>query len=317
MSHRLAILDDYQGVALDLADWTPLQERVEITVFREPFDDELAAAAALQGFDIVCAMRERTPFPRSLFTRLPDLKLLVTTGMRNLAIDLDAARDHGVTVCGTASPGHSASELAWALVLALSKRVVAEDRAIRRGLWQTTLGRDLRGRTLGILGLGRHGGLLAGYGRAFGMQVLAWSTNLTDARCAEVGATRVELDELLERSDVVSIHLVLGARYRSLVGAAQLARMKPDALLINTARGPIVDEAALVEALRERRIGGAGLDVYADEPLSPNHPLLTLPNTVLTSHVGFVTEETYRVMYGETVEDVVAWLDGAPVRVMT
>lgn len=314
---RIAILDDYQGVALQMADWSALEARAEITVFREAFGNETAAAEALQGFDVVCANRERTPFPRTLFEKLPDLRLLVTTGMRNLAIDLDAAREHGVTVCGTASPGHSASELAWGLVLALSRKIVAEDRAVRRGLWQSTLGNDLRGRTLGILGLGRHGGLVAGYGNAFGMEVLAWSTNLTDERCAEVGARRVELDELLARADVISIHLVMGPRYRDLLGAEQFAKMKPAVLLVNTSRGPIVDENALIDALRERRIGGAGLDVYDQEPLSPHHPLVTLPNTVLTSHVGFVTEETYRVFYGETVECVTGWLAGHPVRVLT
>ncbi len=314
---RIAILDDYQGVALDMADWSALQERAEIRVFREAFDGEAAAAEALQGFDVICANRERTPFPRTLFERLPNLRLLVTTGMRNLAIDLDAARERGVTVCGTASPGHSASELAWGLVLALSRKIVAEDRAVRRGLWQSTLGNDLRGRTLGILGLGRHGGLVAGYGKAFGMEVLAWSTNLSDARCAEVGATRVELDDLLARSDVISLHLVMGPRYRGLLGTEQFAKMKPSALLVNTSRGPLIDETALIEALRERRIGGVGLDVYDSEPLSPHHPFVTLPNTVLTSHVGFVTEETYRVFYGETVECVTRWLDDDPVRVLT
>jgi len=313
---RIAILDDYQGVALDMADWSTLPAAADVTVFREPFADEADAATALDGFDVICAMRERTPFPRALFARLPTLRLLVTTGMRNLAIDLDAARDHEVTVCGTQSPGHAASELAWALTLALSRRIVVEDRTLRRGMWQTTLGTDLRGRTLGILGLGRHGSLVAGYGKAFGMDVLAWSANLTDDRCAEFGARRVELEELLARADIVTIHLVMGPRYRGLIGAEQLARMKPTALLINTSRGPIIDEAALVEALRERQIGGAGLDVYDHEPLPPDYPLLTLPNTVLTSHVGFVTEETYRIMYGETVEAVSAWLAGEPVRVL-
>jgi phosphoglycerate dehydrogenase-like enzyme len=295
---RIAILDDYQGVALQMADWSALEAQCEIAVFREAFESELAAAEALDGFDVVCANRERTPFPRTLFEKLPELRLLVTTGMRNLAIDLDAARDHGVTVCGTASPGHAASELA-------------------------------------LLGLGRHGGLVAGYGQAFGMEVLAWSTNLTDARCAEVGASRVELDELLARADVISIHLVLGPRYEGLIGANELAKMKSTALLVNTSRGPIVDENALIDALRERRIGGAGLDVYdqeplsphhplvtlpntvLQEPLSPHHPLVTLPNTVLTSHVGFVTEETYRVFYGESVECVTRWLADDPVRVLT
>jgi phosphoglycerate dehydrogenase-like enzyme len=234
---RIAILDDYQGVALQMADWSALEAQCEIAVFREAFESELAAAEALDGFDVVCANRERTPFPRTLFEKLPELRLLVTTGMRNLAIDLDAARDHGVTVCGTASPGHAASELAWGLVLALSRKIVAEDRAVRRGLWQSTLGNDLRGRTLGLLGLGRHGGLVAGYGQAFGMEVLAWSTNLTDARCAEVGASRVELDELLARADVISIHLVLGPRYEGLIGANELAKMKSTALLVNTSRG--------------------------------------------------------------------------------
>ncbi len=314
---RIAILDDYQGVALQMADWSALEAQCEIAVFREAFESELAAAEALDGFDVVCANRERTPFPRTLFEKLPELRLLVTTGMRNLAIDLDAARDHGVTVCGTASPGHAASELAWGLVLALSRKIVVEDRAVRRGLWQSTLGNDLRGRTLGLLGLGRHGGLVAGYGQAFGMEVLAWSTNLTDARCAEVGASRVELDELLARADVISIHLVLGPRYEGLIGANELAKMKSTALLVNTSRGPIVDENALIDALCERRVGGAGLDVYDQEPLSPHHPLVTLPNTVLTSHVGFVTEETYRVFYGESVECVTRWLADDPVRVLT
>ena len=314
---RIAILDDYQGVALQMADWSALEARAKISVFREAFGSEAEAAEALAGFDVVCANRERTPFPRTLFEKLPTLRLLTTTGMRNAAIDLDAARGHGVTVCGTASPGHAASELAWGLVLALSRKIVAEDRAVRRGLWQSTLGNDLRGRTLGILGLGRHGGLVAGYGNAFGMQVLAWSTHLTDERCAEVGARRIELDELLARADVISIHLVLGPRYEGLIGANELAKMKSTALLVNTSRGPIIDETALVDALRERRIGGAGLDVYDSEPLSPHHPLVTLPNSVLTSHVGFVTEETYRVFYGESVECVTRWLASDPVRVLT
>ncbi|HEY5789915.1 MAG TPA: D-2-hydroxyacid dehydrogenase family protein [Gammaproteobacteria bacterium] len=313
---RIAILDDYQGVALELADWGSLPGAPEIRVFREPFADEAAAAAALAGYEVVCAMRERTPFPRSLFEQLPQLRLLVTTGMRNLAIDLDAARDHGVTVCGTASPGHPAAELAWGLVLALSRHIVSEDTRLRAGRWQTTLGSALHGRTLGVLGLGRLGGWVAGYGKAFGMRVLAWSTNLDDARCAEVGVERAGLDALLGEADVVSIHLVLGARYRGLLGARELGLMKPTALLVNTSRGPIVDEAALVAALGAGRLGGAGLDVYAREPLAADHPLLALPNTVLTSHVGYVTEQTYRVFYGETVEAITAWLAGRPVRVL-
>ena len=323
---RIAILDDYQRAALRLAPFDRLPADCEVTVFDAPFDGAGApapadggpdpASEALAPFDAVCCMRERTRFDASRLARLPNLKLLVTTGARNAAIDVRAANARGVTVCGTSSPGHAASELAWALVLGLSRRLVAEDASMRAGLWQTTIGRDLRGRTLGLVGLGRHGGRVARYGRAFGMRVVAWSTNLTAERCAEVGVERVSRETLFRDADVVSVHLVMGARNAGLIGTAELALMKPDAILVNVSRGPIVDGSALLDALRAGRIGGAGLDVYDVEPLRADHPLRSAPNTLLTSHVGYVTEETYRVFHGETVEAIEAWLAGSPVRVL-
>ncbi len=307
---RLAILDDYQRVALEIADWSPLERAVEITVFDRHLGDLDAVAAALRGFEIVCIMRERTPFPAALLERLPDLKLLVTSGGRNDAIDLDAARRRGVVVCGTSSPGHATAELAFALILALARRLVPEANSMREGGWQVGLGRDLKGAVLGIVGLGRLGGQIAGFGKAFGMDVIAWSENLTPARAAEVGAQRVTKDELFARADFVNIHLRLSTRTQGLVGARELALMKPDACLVNTSRGPIVDEQALIQALEQGRIGGAALDVYEIEPLPADHPLRRVPNLLLTPHIGYVTRETYRVFYGEMVEVVRAFLDG-------
>jgi phosphoglycerate dehydrogenase-like enzyme len=313
---RVAILDDYQGVARELADWDGLPAGTEVVAFRDHLADPGAVAARLAGFDVVVAMRERTPFPRALLERLPRLRLLVTTGMRNAAIDLRAAAERGIVVSGTAGLPYPTAELAWGLILALARRIPREDRATREGGWQETVGVGLNGKTLGVLGLGTLGSRVARIGRAFEMEVLAWSQNLTAERAAEVGATRVPRDELLARADVVTIHLVLGERTRGLIGAPALARMKPTAFLVNTSRGPIVDEAALLEALDRGTIAGAGLDVYDEEPLPADHPLRRHARTVITPHLGYVTEETYRVFFGQALEDVQAYLRGAPVRVL-
>lgn len=318
MSYRCAILDDYQNVALTLADWSRLKDRVAVDVFTAPFADQASAIAALQGFDIVCMMRERTPFPRSTLEALPGLKLLLTSGMRNAAIDLEAATARGITVCGTGAAGDSTAELTIALMLELARRVGTEHARMQAGeAWQSTLGTALAGKTLGLLGLGKLGGRVAAIAGAIGMPLIAWSQNLTPERCAEVGATLVSREELLGRADVVSIHLQLSSRTRGLVGAAELALMKPNAWLVNTSRGPIVDEPALVAALRERRIAGAGLDVFDVEPLPRDHPLRGLDNAVITPHLGYVTQENYRVFYGQMVEDIEAWLAGSPLRVLT
>jgi phosphoglycerate dehydrogenase-like enzyme len=313
---RVAILDDYQDIARRMADWGSLPAGTEVAVFADHLSNPGAVAARLADFDAVVAMRERTAFPRSLLERLPRLKLLVTTGMRNASIDVAAAVERGVTVCGTAGLPYPTAELTWGLILALARHIAVEDRATREGRWQVSCGVGLNGKTLGVIGLGGLGSRVARIGRAFEMDVIAWSQNLTAARAAEVGAALVDKDELLARADVVSIHLVLGERTRGLLGARELARMKRTAYLINTSRGPIVDEAALVAALRQGTIAGAGLDVYDDEPLALDHPLRHLPNTVITPHLGYVTEETYRIFYGQALEDVKAWLAGQPVRVI-
>jgi len=299
-----------------MADWQGLPSGTQVIVFREHLADPDGVAARLRDFDVVMAMRERTPFPGALLTRLPRLRLLVTTGMRNAAIDVGAATERGIVVCGTAGLPYPTAELAWGLILSLARHIPTEDRATRAGRWQETLGRGLNGKTLGVLGLGTLGSRVARVGQAFEMTVLAWSQNLTRERASEVGATRVDRDELLARADVVSIHLVLGDRTRGLIGARELGLMKPSAYLVNTSRGPIVDETALVHALGNGTIAGAGLDVFDEEPLPPDHPLRHLPNTVITPHLGYVTEETYRLFYAQAVEDIVAFLAGQPIRVL-
>ncbi|HLI11766.1 MAG TPA: D-2-hydroxyacid dehydrogenase family protein [Alphaproteobacteria bacterium] len=313
---RVAILDDYQKASLGLADWARLGAEVKVEAFDRPFADGDEAATRLAAFEVIVAMRERTPFPRALIERLPRLRLLVTTGMRNAAIDMAAASSRGVLVCGTEMLPYPTAELTWGLILSLSRNIPVEDRAMRAGGWQTTLGVDLRGKTLGVIGLGRLGAEVARIGRAFGMEVVAWSRNLTDERATSAGAARVEKAALLARADVVTIHLVLSERTRGLIGAAELAAMKRTAFLVNTSRGPIVDTAALIEALRTRRIAGAALDVYDAEPLPADHPLRRLDNVVLTPHLGYVTAENYRQAYGQAVEDIAAFLAGKPVRVL-
>ena len=288
----------------------------EVVVFADHVHDEGALAGRLSPFDVVVAMRERTPFPRSLLERLPNLRLLVSTGVRNKSIDVAAANQRGVTVCSTGALTHPAVELTWGLVLACVRQIPQEDAAVRAGGWQHTVGGDLDGATLGVLGLGRLGERVARIGQAFGMDVIAWSQNLTDERAAEVGARRVAKEELFATADVVTVHLVLSDRTRGLVGRGELALMKPTAVLVNTSRGPIVEEDALVEALREQRIAGAGLDVFDTEPLPVEHPLRELRRAVLTPHVGFGTRRSLEIYHREAVEDVLAWQAGAPIRVM-
>jgi phosphoglycerate dehydrogenase-like enzyme len=312
---RIAVLDDYQDVARSFADWSALAPH-EVVFLHEPLGGVEPAAAALARFEVVAAMRERTAFPAELLARLPLLRLLVTTGMRNAAVDLDAAAAHGVTVSGTDVLGHPTAELTWALVLALARHVPTEDRSVREGGWQTTVGVSLRAKTLGVLGLGRLGTAVAVVGAAFGMRVIAWSRNLTAERAAEAGAELVDKETLFREADVLTVHLVLSERTRGLVGAPELALMKPTALLVNTSRGPIVEERALLDALQAGTIAGAALDVYDTEPLPPEHPLRRAPRTVLTPHVGYVTDDNYRLLYGQVVESIGAYLAGSPVRVL-
>ncbi|MFH9869094.1 D-2-hydroxyacid dehydrogenase family protein [Streptomyces lydicus] len=316
MTPRCAVLDDYQGVALSTADWSPLADAVDVRTLRQPFRSEDEVVAAIGDCEIVVAMRERTPFPASLLARLPRLRLLITSGMRNAAIDLEAAARHGVTVCGTASNTEPPVELTWALILGLARNVVTENTALRTGgPWQSTLGADLHGRTLGLLGLGKIGTRVARIGLAFGMDVVAWSRNLTPERAAEAGVrTAATKEELLESSDFVSVHLVLGERTRGLLGAAELRRMRPTSYLINTSRAAIVDQSALLQALRENWIAGAGLDVFEQEPLPADHPLRTLPNVLALPHLGYVTRRNYEGYFQQAVEDITAFLAGAPIR---
>ncbi|RNL87583.1 D-2-hydroxyacid dehydrogenase family protein [Halostreptopolyspora alba] len=316
MTTRVAVLDDYQDIARRYGDWGTLPEDAELTVFTDHLDEHDALVERLEPFEVVCAMRERTPFPGELLARLPNLRLLVTTGRANQSIDMEAARSLGITVSGTASLTTPTVELTWALILALARRIPQEDRSVRSGGWQRTVGADLHGATLGVMGLGRLGARVAAIGSAFGMRVLAWSPNLTDERAAEHGATRVEREELLRQCDIATIHLKLGDRSRDLVGARELELLGPDGFLVNTSRGPIVNEDALVAALRSGTIAGAGIDVYDSEPPPADHPLRTAPNCVLTPHLGYVTRDNYEVFFRETVEDVVGFLRGSPVRVL-
>ncbi|MFY0580603.1 D-2-hydroxyacid dehydrogenase family protein [Cystobacter fuscus] len=311
---KIALLDDYQRVARDFADWTRLPADSELVVFDHHIADREVLLETLQRFEVIVLMRERTPFPAEVIERLPNLRLLITTGNRNASIDLAACRARGITVSGTGAVGTSTAELTWGLILALIKRIPLEDRALRAGKWQTGLTTSLTGKRLGLLGLGKLGTQVARVGQAFGMEVVAWSQNLTDARAAEVGARRVEKRELFATSDIVSLHLVLSERTRGLVGAEEFHAMKPDACFINTSRAGLVDEAALLEVLRERRIAGAGLDVFSIEPLPADHPLLALDNVVLTPHLGYVTRENYTVFYRDALEDILGWKAGKPVR---
>ncbi|MGA4951502.1 D-2-hydroxyacid dehydrogenase family protein [Streptomyces lydicamycinicus] len=316
MTPRCAVLDDYQGVALSMADWSVLADAVDVRTLRQPLRSEDEVVAAIGDCEIVVAMRERTPFPASLLARLPRLRLLITSGMRNAAIDLAAAARHGVTVCGTSSNTEPPVELTWALILGLARNITTESAAMRTGgPWQSTLGADLHGRTLGLLGLGKIGTRVARIGQAFGMNVTAWSPNLTAERAAETGVhAAADKVELLETSDFVSVHLVLGERTRGLLGAGELRRMRPTGYLVNTSRAAIVDQPALLRALRENWIAGAGLDVFDHEPLPDDHPLRTLPNVLALPHLGYVTRRNYEGYFPQAVEDITAFLAGSPIR---
>ncbi|MEV4685218.1 D-2-hydroxyacid dehydrogenase family protein [Streptomyces kurssanovii] len=318
MTLNCAVLDDHQDVALSMADWSSLGGSVEVRSVQEHFGSEEEVAAAVGDCEILVVMRERTPFPASLLDRLPRLRLLITSGMRNASIDLEAAARNGVTVCGTASNSEPPAELTWALILGLARHVVAESGALRDGgPWQSTVGADLHGRTLALLGLGRIGAKVAAVGRAFGMDVMAWSRNLTEERAAEHGVRRAgSLGELLEAGDFVSVHLQLGERTRGLIGAGELKRMRRTAYLVNTSRAAIVDQEALVAALREGWIAGAGADVFEEEPLPAGHPLRTAPNFLGLPHLGYVTRRNYEGYFGEAVEDIAAYLAGSPVRTL-
>lgn len=313
---KIALLDDYQGVALDCADWSSLQTKAEVVVFRDTITDRDALVERLKDFEVIGIMRERTPFPAALLERLPKLKLLVTTGHRNAAVDVAAAKARGITVCGTPSSANAAAELTWALIMAAARRLDAESRSFREGGWQRSLGRGLSGKTLGVVGLGRLGSLVARYGQAFEMKVIAWSQNLTAERAAECGAELVDKQRLFRESDFVSLHLRLSDRTRDLVAAGELALMKPDAWLVNTARGPMVNAQDLLAALKEGRIGGAALDVFDVEPLPADDELRRLDNVVATPHIGYVTQENYRSMYSTMVANIEAYLDGKPQNVI-
>src|ERR1700720_2713027 len=318
MAIRCAILDDYQNVALKVADWGKVKDRVEIKVFQEHLGGSEKVIAALQGFQIIVAMRERTAFPKTVLDALPDLKLLITTGMRNASIDTEAAKARGVTVCGPGPFGNPTSGIAIGLMLELTRCIGYENARLRAGAsWQTTIGLDLEGMTLGIVGLGKLGRRTANIAKAFGMTVLAWSQNLTAEKCREAGVDYATKDDLFRQSDFITVHVVLSDSTRGLIGAAELGLMKPTAFLINTSRGPIIDEAALIAALRQRKIAGAGLDVFDVEPLPLDHPLRKMDNVVITPHLGYVSKQNYRRYFAEAVEDIRAFLDGKPVRVLS
>jgi phosphoglycerate dehydrogenase-like enzyme len=314
---RVAILDDYQGAALKSADWSPVYANAEIVVFRDHLDSEDALVKRLYPFDAICVMRERTPLTAEIMRRLPNLQFIGSNAPYNVSIDLDAARRQGVIVSGTGGRANGAPELTWALILAAARHLPAEHASVRSGGWQVGVGADLEDSTLGLLGLGKVGARVAAVGRAFGMRVIAWSQNLTDEAAEAVGVRRVDKTTLLRESDWLSVHLILSDRTRGVIGAPELAQMKASSWLINTSRGPLVDESALIDALYRRTITGAALDVFDTEPLPEGHPLRTLPNVLSTPHVGFVTQKTYRIFYEETVQNLVAWMNGSPLRVIS
>ena len=314
---RAAILDDYQNVAMSFADWSSIANDVNIKVFNEPFADAEEAIRALQGFAVIVGMRERTPFPRRVIEALPDLKLLITTGARNNSFDLKSCAERGIVVCGTGAVGSPTTGIAFGLMLELTRRIGFENARLKGGArWQVTIGRDLEGQTLGVVGLGKLGQRSAAVGKAFGMKITAWSQNLTTEKAKAAGAEYVSKEDLFRNSDFITIHLVLSDRSRGLVGANELGLMKKTAYLINTSRGPIVDEKALIAALSAKSIAGAGLDVFDIEPLPLDHPFRKMDNVVITPHLGYVSEQNYRKYFPDIVEDIRAWLDGKPVRVI-
>jgi phosphoglycerate dehydrogenase-like enzyme len=315
--YRCAILDDYQNVALELADWSKVAADLNIQVFNAHLGGAENVVKTMQGFEIVCAMRERTAFPRPVIEKLPNLELLITTGLRNASIDVAAAKERGIVVCGTPAVGNPTAGVAIGLMLELTRRIGYENARMKAGIpWQSTLGLDLDGLTLGVIGLGKLGVRTSRIARAFGMKVIAWSQNLTAEKCKEAGVDYAEKDEVFRQSDIITIHVVLSQRSRGLVGARELGLMKPSAYIINTSRGPVIDEAALLAVLRDRKIAGAGLDVFDIEPLPKNHPLRELDNIVLTPHLGYVAMQNYRAYFTGVVDDIRAFLDGKPVRVL-
>ena len=309
MKFQVAVLDDYQNVALESADWSVIRDRADIAVFQDHLADPDAVVARLMPFDIVCVMRERTPLPRNVIERLPNLKLIASTGAGNASIDVAAAKDHGIAVVHTGYRSDPTIEFTWALILACARNIVGESNAVRSGGWQHTVGTDLHGKTLGILGLGRIGSQVARIGSAFGMNLIAWSQNLTVENAKAAGATLVSKEQLFEQADFLTIHLVLSSRTRGLVGAAQLRSMKPTAHLINSSRGPIIDEQALISALTDRQIAGAAVDVFDIEPLPASHPFRMLDNMLATPHIGYVSRSLYATFYGDTVANIRRWLD--------
>jgi phosphoglycerate dehydrogenase-like enzyme len=312
MTMRIAILDDYQNIALSSGDWSSLGKDAEIVSFTDHLSDEDEIAERLMDFEIVCAMRERTPFTKSLLAKLPNLKLLISSGMRNRGIDAQAAKAQGVVVCGTPSVGKPTADLAWGLIIGLARQIPQEDRNVRAGGWQRTVGMSLEGRTLGIAGLGNLGGRMATIAKAFGMDVVAWSQNLTQERCDELGVEKVSKEDLLKRSDFITVHLILSDRSRGLFGADELALMKPTAYMVNTARGPIIDEEALAAALENGTIAGAGIDVFSVEPLAAGHPFRRLENLIVTPHLGYVSDQNYVAYFGGYVEAIAAFVAGEP-----
>jgi phosphoglycerate dehydrogenase-like enzyme len=306
--YQIAVLDDYQNAALDSADWSALRDRADITVFNDHIADPDAVVERLQPFDVICVMRERTPLSRRVIERLPNLKLIASTGAANASIDLAAAADHAVPVVHTGYRSEPTIEFTWALILASARNIVAENNSVRSGGWQQTVGTDLHGKTLGVLGLGRIGTQIARIGSAFGMKLLAWSQNMTSEAAGAAGASLVSKEQLFEQADILTIHLVLSRRTRGLVGAAELARMKPTARLINASRGPIVDEQALISVLQKRQIAGAAIDVFDIEPLPSSHPFRTLDNILATPHIGYVSDALYKTFYEDTVSNIREWL---------
>jgi phosphoglycerate dehydrogenase-like enzyme len=312
---RCAILDDYLNLSLKLADWSKIEDRVDVTVFNQPFASPEAAVSALKDFEIILAMRERTPFPRAMFEQLPKLKLLITSGMRNAAIDMAAAKDKGVVVCGTNWPRDPTAALTMGMILELTRNIGRENARMHAGEYlQKHIGIEIDGKTLGVVGLGKLGAKVSTIAKTFGMNVIAWSPNLTAERCKEVGVTYATKEELFSTADIITIHMVLSDRSRGLVGAAELNRMKPTSFLVNSARGPIVDEMALLETLKARKIAGAAVDVFSVEPLPVDHPFRKLDNLVLTPHLGYVTQETFTAHYTQMVEGIDGWFKGEPVR---
>jgi D-3-phosphoglycerate dehydrogenase len=318
MPHRCAVLDDYQNIALSMADWSPVKSELDIKIFNEPFGGSEEALQALQGFPIICAMRERTAFPRQVIEALPDLRLLITTGARNNSIDVAAAKERDVVVCGTPSFGNPTAGITVGLMLEMTRRIGYEHARLKAGApWQSTIGLDLEGLTLGVIGLGKLGVRVSNLAKAFGMKTIAWSQNMTPEKAREHAIDYVSKEELFRQADIVTVHVQLSDRTRGLIGAKEIGVMKPSAYLINTSRGPIIEDTALLAALREKRIAGAGLDVFDVEPLPLDHPYRKMDNVVITPHLGYVSVQNYRGYFKGIVEDIRAWLDGKPVRVIT